>query len=113
LDSQQLPVCFFALSVLAAEKKIKRQNCRQRSRKRPRSEQGFSDDAGGVIVELEEVAMDSLPPNVQDGVHANARKAKIVTVESITKHDKPVAYEAAVLTKGKRLEVQVHAPGRN
>jgi hypothetical protein len=46
-------------------------------------------------------------------VHANARKAKIVTVESITKHDKPVAYEAAVLTKGKRLEVQVDAPGRN
>jgi len=107
-------VCFFALSVLAAEKKIKRQNCRQRSRKRPRSEQGFSDDAGGVIVELEEqVAMDSLPTNVQDGLHANAGKGKIITVESITKHDKPVAYEAAVLTKGKRIEVQVDAPGRN
>jgi len=57
--------------------------------------------------------MDSLPTNVQDGLHDNAWNRKIITVESITKHDKPVAYEAAVLTKGKRLEVQVHAPGRN
>jgi hypothetical protein len=68
-------------------------------------------DAGGVIVEVEEqVAMDSLPTGVQDALHVG--KGKIVTVESITKHDKLVAYEAAVLTKGKRSEVQVDPLGR-
>ena len=98
------PSLFFALSFLTAEKNIKRQSCRQRSRKRPRSQQGCSDDAGGVIVELEEqVAMDSLPTDVQDGLHAKAGKGKIVTVESITKHDKLVAYEAAVLTEGQEV----------
>jgi hypothetical protein len=71
-------------------------------------------DAGGVIVEVEEqVAMGSLPTDVQDALHAKAGKGKILTVESITKHDKLVAYEAAVLTKGKKSEVQVDPLGKN
>ena len=135
---------FFALSVLAAEKKIKRSDLPSAVEKTIAAQgvgatiRGFSEekengqtfyevemtvhghskdvltDAGGVIVEVEEqVAMDSLPTDVQDGLHAKPGKGKIVTVESITKHDKLVAYEAAVLAKGKRLEVQVDAPGRN
>ncbi len=71
-------------------------------------------DTGGAIVEVEEqVAMDSLPTEVQDALHAKAGKGKIVTVESITKRDKLVAYEAAVLTNGKRFEVQVDPLGKN
>ena len=33
-------------------------------------------------------------------------------VESITKHDKVVAYEAQVITNGKRSEVQVGPDGK-
>jgi uncharacterized membrane protein YkoI len=71
-------------------------------------------DAGSLIVEVEEqVAMDSLPTDVQVALHTKAGKGKIVTVETITKHDRLVAYEAAVLTKGKRSEVQVDPLGKN
>ena len=135
---------FFALSVLAAEKKIKRSDLPPAVEKTVAAQgvddtiRGFSEekengqtfyeaemtvnghsrdvlmDAGGVIVEVEEqVAMDSLPTDVQDTLHAKAGKGKIVTVESITKHDKLVAFEAAVLTKGKRSEVQVDPLGKN
>jgi uncharacterized membrane protein YkoI len=70
-------------------------------------------DASGAIVEIEEqIAMDTLPTDVQDALQAKAGKGKIVTVESITKHDKLVAYEAAVLTRGKRSEVQVDPQGK-
>ena len=135
---------FFALSVLAAEKKIKRSDLPPAVEKTVAAQgvdatiRGFSEekengqtfyeaemtvnghsrdvlmDAGGVIVEVEEqVAMDSLPTDVQDALHAKAGKGKIVIIESITKHDKLVAYEAAVLTKGKRSEVQVDPLGKN
>ena len=135
---------FFALSVLAAEKKIKRSDLPPAVEKTVAAQslgatiQGFSAeseneqifyeaemtvnghsrdvlmDAGGVIVEIEEqIAMDSLPVAVQDALHAKAGKGKIVTVESITKHDKVVAYEAAVLTEGKRSEVQVDPQGKH
>jgi hypothetical protein len=70
-------------------------------------------DAGGVIVEVEEqIAMDTLPAGVQDALHAKAGKGKIVTVESITKHNKLVAYEAAIFRKGKRSEIQVDPEGK-
>jgi hypothetical protein len=45
-------------------------------------------------------------------VHAKAGKGEIVTVESITKHDKLVAYEATILTMGKRSEIQVDPEGK-
>jgi len=70
-------------------------------------------DKNGGIVEVEEqVAMDSLPAAVWEGLQARAGKGKLVKVESITKHDKLVAYEAQVMTGGKRSEVQVGPDGK-
>jgi hypothetical protein len=134
---------FFLLSVLAAEKKIKRSELPPAVEKTAAAQgvdatiRGLSEEkengqtfyeaemtvdghrrdvlmnAEGVIVEVEEqVAMKSLPTSVQDALHAKAGKGKIVTVESITKHDSLVAYEAEVLTKGKRSEVQVDPLGK-
>ena len=70
-------------------------------------------DANGTIVEVEEqVALDSLSPAVRDGLRAKAGKGKLLKVESITKHGKRVAYEAQVVTDGKRSEVQVSPDGQ-
>jgi hypothetical protein len=70
-------------------------------------------DANGAIVEVEEqVAMDSLSPAVRDGLQAKAGNGKLVKVESLTKKDKLVAYEAQVVTNGKRSEVQVGPDGK-
>ena len=70
-------------------------------------------DTDGAIVEVEEqVAIDSLPAQVRDGLRAKAGKGELLKVESITKHDKLVAYEAQVTTGGKRSEVQVNPEGK-
>jgi len=70
-------------------------------------------DPTGAIVEVEEqVAIDSLPAAVKDGLQAKAGKGKITKVESITKHDKLVAYEAKVQTEGKKSGVQVGPDGK-
>jgi uncharacterized membrane protein YkoI len=70
-------------------------------------------DASGAIAEVEEqVALDSLSAPVKDGLQAKAGSGKIVKVESLTKHDKLVAYEAQVLTGGKKSEVQVGPDGK-
>jgi hypothetical protein len=70
-------------------------------------------DATGAIVEVEEeVAMEALPAEVNAGLKAKAGEGKILKVESITKHDKLVAYEAKVETKGKKSEVQVGPDGK-
>jgi hypothetical protein len=69
--------------------------------------------ADGSIVEIEEqVALDSLSPEVQAGLQAKAGKGKILKVESLTKKDKLVAYEAKVDTNGKKSEVQVGPDGK-
>jgi len=69
-------------------------------------------DAEGKIVEVEEeVAVDALPAAVRDSLQAKAGAGKIVKVESLTKHDKLVAYEAQVLHKGKKSEIQVGPDG--
>lgn len=68
--------------------------------------------ADGSIVEVEEeVAMQALSPDVQAGLQAKAGKGKIGKVESITKKGKLVAYEAKVMTEGKKSEVQVGPDG--
>jgi hypothetical protein len=68
----------------------------------------------GTIVEVEEqVAIDSLRPAVRDGLQAKAGKGKLLKVESITKHEKLVAYEAQVMRDGKRSEVQVGPDGNS
>ncbi len=70
-------------------------------------------DANGGIVEVEEqVALDSLPPNVKNGLQAKAGSGKIIKVESLTKRDKLVAYEAVVQAGGKKKEIQVGPDGK-
>ena len=69
--------------------------------------------ADGSIVEVkEQVALDSLSPEVKAGLQAKAGKGKLVKVESLTKKDKLVAYEAQVDTNGKKSEVQVGPDGK-
>lgn len=70
-------------------------------------------DANGQIVEVEEqVDVDALSPAVRDGLQAKVGKGKLVKVESLTKHGKVVAYEAQVVTDGKRSEVQIGPDGK-
>ena len=70
-------------------------------------------DAQGNVVEIEEqVAIESLPAAVRDGLRAKAGKGKLMKVESITKQGKLVAYEAKVLTGKKRSEIQVGPDGK-
>jgi hypothetical protein len=69
--------------------------------------------ADGSIVEVEEqVTLDSLSAEVKAGLQAKAGKGKILKVESLTKKDKLVAYEAQVDTNGKKSEVQVGPDGK-
>ncbi len=69
--------------------------------------------ADGSIVEIEEqVAMDSLSPEVKAGLQAKADKGKILKVESLTKKGKLLAYEAKVETNGKKSEIQVGPDGK-
>jgi uncharacterized membrane protein YkoI len=69
--------------------------------------------ADGSVVEVEEqVALDSLSPEVKAGLLANAGKGKILKLESLTKKDKLVAYEAKVETDGKKSEIQVGPDGK-
>jgi len=69
--------------------------------------------ADGSIVEVEEqVALDSLSAEVKAGLRAKAGKGKILKVESLTKKDKLVAYEAKIDTNGKKTEIQVGLDGK-
>jgi hypothetical protein len=71
-------------------------------------------DADGGIAEIEEqVAVDSLPAAVKDGLQAKAGSGKILKVESLTKDDKLVAFEAVVQTAGKKKEIQVGPDGKS
>ena len=70
-------------------------------------------DASGAVVEVEEeVAFDALAAPVKAGLQSKAGSGKILKVESITKHDKLVAYEAKVTTNGKKSEIQVGPDGK-
>jgi hypothetical protein len=70
-------------------------------------------DEDGAVVEVEEqVATESLLPAVRAGLQAKAGNGKLVKVETLTKRGKLVAYEAQVLTKGKKSEVQVGPDGK-
>ena len=67
----------------------------------------------GTINEIEEqVFLDKLPSSVRDALQKKAAPGKIVKVESLTKHDQLVAYEAQVTTAGKKSEIQVGSDGR-
>src|ERR1700730_8074818 len=76
-------------------------------------------DANGAVIEIEEqVDLQAVSGDVKDGLEAKARqpakprKGKIAKIESITKKDKLVAYEAQVVTDGKKSEVQVGPDGK-
>jgi hypothetical protein len=70
-------------------------------------------DKSGAVVEVEEqVPLESLSAAVKEGLQAKAGKGKIVKVESISKHDRLVAYEAKVLTGTKKGEIQVRPDGK-
>ncbi len=63
----------------------------------------------GSLAEVEEeVSFDQLPAPVQQALKTKARGAQIRKVESLTKHDKLVAYEA---TTAKGSEIQVGPSG--
>jgi len=69
-------------------------------------------DSTGAIVEVEEeVTMASLPPAVKTAIEAKAGKGKILKVESITKNNALVAYEAQVNTAGRKSEIKVGPEG--
>ena len=69
------------------------------------------DPAGSVVEVEEEVALDSLPPAVKDAIQKRAAKGQIVLVESVSKNDAVVAYEAKIKTAGKTSEVKVNPDG--
>ena len=70
-------------------------------------------DAQGNVVETEEqVALASLPPAAKAEIVKQAGKGKILMVESITKNNAIVAYEAHVKTAGKVSEIKVDPNGK-
>src|SRR5258706_8863972 len=72
----------------------------------------ISMDKNGNIVEVEEeVAMDSLPAAVQEGLRKAAGAGTIGKIESLTKRGKLVAYEGHVKNGAKRSEIQVGPNG--
>ena len=69
-------------------------------------------DPRGKIVEVEEqVTMDSLPATVQEALKKLAGSGTITMIESLTKNEQLVAYEAHVKHAGKRSEIQVGPNG--
>jgi len=70
-------------------------------------------DANGSVVEVEEqVSIESLPAAIRQGLQDKTGKGKLIKVETLTKKDKLVAFEAKVLTNGKVSEVQVGPDGK-
>ena len=70
-------------------------------------------DVTGAVTEAEEeVPFDELPPAVKEGLKGKAGTGKMVTVESITKKGRLVAYEAAIVKAGARSEIQIGPDGK-
>lgn len=70
-------------------------------------------DGQGNILEIEEeVAMDSLPAAVKEGLMKRAGAGTIGKIESLTKKGTLVAYEAVVKTGAKHHEIQVGPDGK-
>jgi len=70
--------------------------------------------ADGTVLEVEEqVELAQLPAMAREALLKQAGTGKIVKVESLTKHNKLVAYEAQVKDgAGKRKEIQVGPEGQ-
>lgn len=68
----------------------------------------------GTLNEIEEqVDLNALPHNVHVALTAKAAGAQITKVESLTKQNRLVAYEAATLKGTKKGEIQVGPDGGN
>jgi hypothetical protein len=69
-------------------------------------------DPAGKVVEIEEqTPLNSLPPAVKSAIVKRAGKGRIMLVESITKENSIVAYEAHIKIAGKILEFKVDPNG--
>jgi uncharacterized membrane protein YkoI len=70
-------------------------------------------DPAGKVVEVEEqTPLASLPPAVKSALVKLAGKGRITMVESVSKENSIVAYEAHVITAGKRSEIKVDPNGK-
>jgi len=70
-------------------------------------------DPAGKVVEIEEQApLASLPPEVKSAIVRQAGKGRIMLVESISKGNSVVAYEAQISTAGKKSEIKVDTTGK-
>jgi hypothetical protein len=70
-------------------------------------------DAGGKVVEVEEqVMLTELPPAARAGIIKRAGKGKILIVESITRNNILVGYEAHIKTAGRISEIIVDPEGK-
>jgi len=70
-------------------------------------------DSTGAVVEVEEeVPVDSLPPAVRAEMEKHAAGGRIIMVESITKDNVIVAYEAHIKIGNKSLEIKVGSDGQ-
>lgn len=70
-------------------------------------------DANGNVVEVEEqVTLASLPQAARAEIVKQAGKGRILVVESITKNNVIVAYEAHVRAAGKISEIKVDPDGK-
>jgi len=70
-------------------------------------------DPNGAVVEIEEeVALASLAPDVRVTIEQHADRGKVRKVESITKNNTIVAYEAVVQKAGKKSEIKVAPDGK-
>ena len=70
------------------------------------------DAKGNILKTKDEVALDKLPAAVRGALQKKAGPGTIKRTESITKLGSVVAYEARVITNGKKSEVQVGPDGK-
>jgi hypothetical protein len=70
------------------------------------------DSKGNVLKIEDEIAFDKLPTAVRKALQKKAGSGTITRTESITKLGSIVAYEAKVITDGKKSELQVSPDGK-
>ncbi|GAC1658703.1 MAG: hypothetical protein NVS9B15_20580 [Acidobacteriaceae bacterium] len=70
------------------------------------------DETGHVAEVEEQVELHELPEAVRPSLQPTAGKGQIKKIESLTKSDKIVAYEAQIVASGKHHEIQVGPDGK-
>jgi hypothetical protein len=65
-----------------------------------------------VVTVEQQVPFDSLPDAVKAGLQARAGAGQIIMVETLTERDRPVVYEAHLVTAGRRSEIKVGPDGK-